>query len=374
MNEWPQIRRWIIGVVFLANCSLLFNCQPIKKLLVKPSPEGLMETAYTVRLRGYMQTVTVKADPAAVRAYISNPANVRVPGLKFEQAERSWAESPLPTIGQWSPFVIRAFGLEIKGRVMVVRSDEEKLWLLLESPFGFHIQRWQFKPVKDGIQLTFQMEYELQEKGIKGQLGKITELVGLGEALEKGMDRMLAEVQVHFDPSLEADQLVALGVRGESYETFLQTYEKKIHVEAEPERIEAWVLDPQNSPLLIEEFRVEEIYFLQMQQLPSGNLLYAPALFEVAGLKADADLFAHWQSASGNTSLQLYMLAFGIIGLLDLEAEPERGGSLLTMKMVFEIPTALSAERLDLLLLLAGIPRRLQERMFLIKNGVEQVG
>ncbi|OGP60569.1 MAG: hypothetical protein A2V67_15290 [Deltaproteobacteria bacterium RBG_13_61_14] len=333
-----------------------------------------METAYTVRLRGYVQTVTVKADPAAVRAYISNPANVAIPGLKFEGAERSPAENLIPTTGQTSPFVVRAVGINIQGRILVVRSDEEKLWLLLESPFGFHIQRWQFKPVKDGTQLTFQMEYELQEKGIKGQLGKITELVGLGEALEKGMDRMLAEVQVHFDPSLEADQLVALGVRGEGYEAFLQVYETNVGISAPPDRVEAWANNSENARMLMEQFQMENQYFSQFLELGPGQILYAPAVLATKGLKSKAELFIFRDPDPESHGWKIFALSYGIGEMIEIQIEAGPGGSLLTFKIKSEIPTALSSEQVDLMMHLLGIPQMLRDRALRIKNGVEQIG
>jgi len=54
-------------------------------------------------------------------------------------------------------------------------------------------------------------------------------------------DLMLADLQTRFDPSLNAQKLVANGLRGEAYETVLQIQEAAVYIEASPQKVESWL-------------------------------------------------------------------------------------------------------------------------------------
>ena len=113
-------------------------------------------------------------------------------------------------------------------------------------------------------------------------------------------------------------------------------------------------------------------------QVPSGPqfilFVYAPAMFERGIVKTKMDIFAVKKTNGKSKTLRMYIVAYGTMAYIELDMEHENRGSILTGKMVFEIPSSVSPDRMDLTFLLTRIPQLTQEKVLIIKKGVEGEG
>jgi len=374
MEEPIQCRRLLTGAISLVLLLSCLNCQAIKRRRIKP-PEGVETKSYAVRLRGYEQTVTIKAPPAKVLAYIANPANVSISGLKITEATTPPGEGEPIAVGGYSPFVIRRLGLTIKGRIIVVKSEEDHFWLALDTPIGFHVERWEFKPARGETRLTFKMEYELPEKGALAKLGKLSEMAGLPEEGEKAMDLVLAGVQAHFDPNLDPEQLVASGLRGEGYETMVQVNEAQVWVNAPPARVKAWLTVAENIDRLFSNLIIfDQPVYQEFERASPGEVVYSPGVLKAGRIHSKIDLCLVKQEEDSELFARMFGVTLGYVGALEFYMTPQGGGSLVRTRFISEIPQAIPSETMELFSFVVGIPQLLPGRLMIIKQGVENQG
>jgi carbon monoxide dehydrogenase subunit G len=354
---------WSLLVATLFTC---FGCQKIRKLLFKPPPEGVVQESHTIRLSGYEQTVTVKASPEAVSEFITDLENLVLPGYRTEEVTEFLAEGEVLGVGSSFPASINQMGVEISGQMIVIKREDVSMWWVFDNPQLFTVQRWSFKPVKEGTRLTFKVDYE-----IPAHLQQLVELTGIIEGLMKDIDLMLARIQAHFDPGLDAEELVAMGLRGEVYESLLQSNQAGVWIDASPGEVWDWASDAENAGMVLKELRMDDEDFYRILRAPSDTVVHAPAFLQAGALKIPVDAFVVHNRKSDMFNLRLYYVGSINMGIIEIKATAEGGGTSATASLTFEVPSSAYPNSIEVMVQAAGIPGLLRGRALLIKSEVE---
>jgi hypothetical protein len=245
------------------------GCEKVKKLFIKPAPEGMTRRSYTIPLNGYEDTVDIKASLPEVMRYVSDPAHFVV--KIGDSPARLW-EGDRPELGTSFPASTRFFGLEFKGRAIVVKSEERRIWMVLDNPYAFLAVRFNLDPIKSGTRLSFKGDYELPGEG--EAMGKAVDFKLIADRVIRNFDLTLARLQAKFDPSLDPEKLVAKGPRGEGYQTLLQVYETEVWVDAPPAKVEKWVIAPERMPVLFPELQSDPEKIIEYNRSAVGSVTY----------------------------------------------------------------------------------------------------
>ena len=350
------------------------GCQKIRSLFIKTPVDQIVTESYGVRVMGYEQTVTIRATPKELSNLLNDPqkmSTILFSGVGDEEAMTS-SEPLEPTrTGTCFPTDIKVMGVEIPGQLIVTRVEEDRiLWILWDNPYVFQIQRWDNKPIKEGTRLTMRLDTEIPRGGVLAGLVDALGSMGLADEPLKGIDLMLAKIQAHFDPSLDPEELVALGIRGEIYDALFQVHEARTWIDASAEQVLNWVTKAENGKKILSELTIDEHHFTMLEKAAIGETIYAHSLFEAGLLKAKIDLF----TVKKEDSLRMYYSVLGQMGFIEFQAEPENGGSLVTARITMEIPGPLSPQGMEQLMFATGIHKMLLERLVLIKTEVEKTG
>jgi hypothetical protein len=360
----------MIWVLMLTLVLPLAGCGVMKKRFYRKAPEGVVSTASTVRVVGYEETVTLKTTPEALLALLSNPANLAPGGIEVNNVTASAGDAA--SLGQAVPFNLKRMGIEIKGRLIFIKLDPDKTWMIWENPYALQIQRWQFQPTKDGLRLTLRVDTELSTDRkwapLEGTIEK------LNEEIFKELDLMLARLQAHFDPSLDPNKLVAVGRRGESYSAFLQVYRSEAKLQASSAEVEKWVADPANAGWYSTYFTVDDRYTKQAFTSAPGTVTYAPIVLRAGLMKVPVDSFLLTAEPGKGSLLKAYFVTQGYVSVLEIRTKSELGVVAVTGEYKTEIPEAISPQGMDLIMLEQGIPQMLQDRILALKTGVEKRG
>ncbi len=353
------------------------GCQKIRKVFIKPPPEGITEKSYTIRLMGYRQTVSINATPEELSDFLNDPGKsgeLMVSGIAIKGLEQEEVVEPTRT-GTTFPINVNLMGFQIPGRLIVVRVVEHKLlWILWDNPYIFQVQRWESTPVKEGTSLYFKFDTEIPSEGILGNMVDALGFMGIADTALKEVDMMLAAIQSYFDPSLDPKQLVAVGLRGEPYDAVMQAHEVQTWVNAPPEDVEAWVTDPDNAEVYLRELKMEKENIIRFQQAPPEEVVHYEAGLQAGAIRTRTDLFGVKRKKGRELTMRLYYTVYGNIGLLELHTRPDAGGTLVTSRMVFEIPGSGSPEAVEIIFFATGLQKLLRERVLMIKQGVEGAG
>jgi len=372
MKTQSSLKNFLLLALLLPGVMGGYGCQKLKKLLTKPPPAGVTQESVVIRMSGYEQTVTVRTTPAVLLAYLSDPRNwFSMSGLQTSNKPAAAAASqPAGQVGASFPLKMKKMGLEVSGNMILLRSTEEDLWLVWDNPKMFHLQRWKLKPIKEGTRLTLTMQTEVRDDLVS----QVAAGMGIVEVVNKEIDRLMAGIQAHFDPSLNPADLVAKGLRGESYEGMFQSYTAQVGVDASPQAIAKWVSDVKNYGEVFGDLKFSEPITRSYQDMAVGEVVAAPAHFQMGPFKFKIDTFMVKTERKNGSVARLYMVAYGNIALADMVITPDRGGSLIKARMFTEVPSDPSAETMDLFLFGTRIPQVLADKVLAIKKGVEGAG
>jgi hypothetical protein len=363
---------FLLGI--MASCS---GCQKLRKIFVKPPPEGVVQESYTVRLSGYEQTVTVKASPEAVSKYISDLENLVLPGYETREMREFLAEGEVLGVGRSFPASINQMGLSVSGHMIVIKRDGESMWWVFDNPQFFTVQRWSFKPVRGGTSLTFKVVYEIPEN-----LQQLVELTGIIDELMKDIDMLLARIQAHFDPSLDPEKLVAVGLRGESYETLWQVHESSIWVNASPRNVVRTMIEPDNMIGMLSILQVEGLgeclhepeHRRKWEGEEDGEPVFCPSTLKLAGFKWKVDTFTVINPDDPQDKLTAYGLVVGLVFRIKVMVQPEKGGTRARIIFAFEPPGPSTSNLIDTIIAISGVPEWIAKALQDIKARVEGVG
>jgi hypothetical protein len=338
---------------------------------VKPRSEEVSTQSRSIRVVGYEQTVTLKTTPEEFMAFFSDPSRLTPEGIEMEMPAPA-ARADLSMLGTTFPFHLKQLGISIQGRLILVRNEKSSLWLVWDNPHMFHIQRWQFKPDSGGTKLTLRVEteipLELVELGLENTLDQIS------AELYPELDLMLAKIQAHFDPTLDPNELVSLGLRGEMYEALFQETEAQVFTRASRAEAAQWVLEANNFQRILPEFQVKEEDVAKLLQAERGSVVYFPVTYKSGMLELPTDVFTILSEDKNDPIIKSYFVISGYISVVELKTETTAGGVMITASFKNEVPGAMSSAGMDLMLLAAGIPKLLEERILMIKQGVEGQG
>ncbi len=376
MKQLERMPCLIAAAVLAATLALLPGCQKIRERVFLV-PEGVAQRSYVIRANGYEQTVDVKATTEELTEFLSDPSSSYIYESGEEgssSSDQGWdyEEQPFVT-GAVYPQPVKSGPVVIPGRVIVLKLDQSNIWVAWDSTQAVALFRWNSLGLGQGCRIGFDTFSIIRPESI---LGKLEDLPGVEEAgteTLKWNDLMLARIQAHFDPSLDPHELVSIGLRGNDYKALLQVREAKEWVNAFPRKLEKWLMDPENAHLWAPEFEVqEEEYFIKLPKLSKEGLTHAPATFKTGDLVQEAHVFTLKKKKRMGKWIRTYVVSGAVMGLIELEVAPRADGSILTYKMIWEIPRVASAEDMELMLFLSELPQRLEQRMLAIKQGVEK--
>jgi hypothetical protein len=186
-------------------------------------------------------------------------------------------------------------------------------------------------------------------------------------ALAARADQLLTLIQAEFDPSLDVDDVLSRGLRGNLSQTLLLDQSAQVWVQARPEEVKDWVVKKENLRRIMEGFKIEERYYEKVQNSTAGSVIYAPVVFEAGLLKIDVETVA----LRMENLVRIYLATFGTMAYIESEVSPRQGGTLLKIRFGGEIPAGSSAQAMNMMMFAGGIPAILQDKVLMIKRGVE---
>lgn len=351
-----------VGIVLFAFLLGAKDCRREKKPAAVDYE--VTQKALTSVFSGYEQTVTVKASPEQVKDYFANQGNLAVKGVEIKPPKQASSATEI-ALGFNFPLNVSRQGIKIAGRMITVKSDENNLWLVWDNDQMLQIQRWTFEKVREGTRVTCKVENETPKMAV----GPLKELFdAMAPQIQKEIDLMLANLQAKYDPTVDPKKLVAVGLRGESYEKIFQVNEASIWIDATPQQVNDYLNDPKNYSGVMQEVEVGEEVSGQYAKAPIGSVLYSPAIYHAGPIKVNADIFAV-KRADG--SRRIYAVIFNTIWQIDTQVKPENKGTRFGGRLLYEIPDYLALGNSDFAIQVMGMSKAYRERMIAVKRAVE---
>lgn len=342
---------------------------------------GLEAKSYTIMLEGYKETVTVNATHEELAEYITSSEAVMLRDFLIGPTYPAQGETEM---GAGGSFLFRyQLVVLIPGREIFIKRDDKSVYMIRDFPVR-NQQKWEFEPASDGTGLTFKQSTEM----LDAWWIKMLEPLAPPRYWKEMSDRMLAEIQAHFDPSEDPRELTKHGFRGEDYETVMQAHEVSTWMPASLEDVHDYLNHPEKPYLQVGKSGDDCL----TRPLPLDRALRCTTTIEQGGREIAIDSFGIDHVCGdygGNSCLKLdmtvkdkvtkkgiifrsyYQVVLDLVGYLEIKIEPEKGGTRLNLKWNWEMPVAGSPHALDQMLFLAEIPKRAEQTVIEIKEGVE---
>jgi len=344
------MRRLMIAGIILV---LLQSLSCVKK--IKPAPKGLVQIEpYTTQIKGYRTTVKVKTDPKTLEQYLMDPSIMEMTaGLtKIEKVSGQKFQN-LGDTAQYEIKVLR-FSFRIKA-ILIYHQTGEEIWYASQGGKAIIIFRFQMKEEPDGTRLT--MSCEMLEEG-DATFKELAKLINIYDLIAKGFETALAEIQAHFDPALNASELLAKGIRGEFYEAIFTGHIANIFLDRPAEQVMESLKDPEFWSYFEKQTgaRISECFY----QFEPG-----PCPIQIGSL--DYDLI------QGPYNLGKYLFNYYYSGdsRFQLSLRPEGEGTVLTFFYLSPPPDYTSAEILNLALNYNKTREMVARILVLVKDWVE---
>jgi hypothetical protein len=384
MIKWSEtvMKKKTIALFFaLMIIAFSTGCQAIKKVFVKPPPEGLTQESYPVKVYAYESSVVVKETPQELIKHFSDFSALEqsMGIIQIEVADSSLGMDMIE-VGQSFDVNLKLLGFNFPCQVICFKYKPDKeLWLMVLTDGTWALLRFEFKPIPEGSMVNLNVLGQPSKT-----LAALLETFPLLEATAGRLDLIMAFIQSEFDPELVAKQLTEKGLRGELYETFLQAYEASVFVNSSPENFVRFVLDPDNFRDIINnaqtEGLVECLYEPENRRKweNQGALepIFCPATITLAEFKWKFDSF----TTININNYQDFLTIYGIAAVADilfkeqLAAQPEKGGTQVRLIVVIEPPGPATANLMSTMVTISGLPRLLEKLLLGIKAGVEELG
>jgi hypothetical protein len=185
--------------------------------------------------------------------------------------------------------------------------------------------------------------------------------------MAKGTDLQGANMQAHFDPSVNPRQLLEQGSRGETYDRFFQGSQSSVWIAAPPDRVQEYLGGKEFAGLERKDHFDFNRCFLSAESKPSAMEM------EVLGISHQIDLLPGLRLAEeGYYSCYLIPRDNGFISRTTMIISPESGGTRLTLSYNTEAPDMSAPEAFQMQLLVAEIPETLEQLLVSIKAGAEE--
>ena len=209
----------------------------------RPTAGQIVTVPSSPKFMGHKVTVLVKATPEQLMKHFSDPEHLRMDLGPIKIAHVSGEK--LEKVGDRADYRIQIPGMTSIGYRMTLihRKGDEELWLMTETTVEFLVSvlRYQFKAVPDGTIMTCRFELQEPQGAI---LGPVSKAIKLNEQMVKGTELGVAGIQQTFDPSINPDEILAQGLRGESYVIFFTGSESRAYINAAPAKVHQYLIDP----------------------------------------------------------------------------------------------------------------------------------
>lgn len=335
------------------------------------SPDGVAQKSEPVRVFGYQASAVIKAKPGELVIHIlkdyswleraSKIGNFKIADLK--------QGLDMTQLGQSSTLNVRIMGIIFPCQFVTLKYKQEKeMWLIMLTDGSWLLIRGKVSAIPEGSMMDLNI-IGLMSKS----LNAVTDTLQMEKTFPELADKIVASIQSEFDPEINVQEVTRKGLRGEPFEKFLQCHEARLWINAPPKDIEAWYTTPKNVAFILPEIGVEESYLIQYQQVPYDTMIYTPAVLKMGLLRPKADIYNIKKEREGGKGFvgRIYVVVYDIISFIEMEVQPDAGGSLLTLRMMFELPNNTSGDMMDMLLFSTEIPKLLQKKSIMIKKGVE---
>jgi len=323
----------------------------------------------TARISGYKQSVTIRAEPKEITGLMESPEYGSL--YRMSSVESPFTTGGLqgesPGVGDSFPIFLDLAGVRIPVTCILVKIDPDRsMWAVLDNDYAFNVQRWESRPVKDGTVTSINLYIEIPRKGVLGGLAGIMESLRFFRMLFGQTDLVLARVQAHFDPSLEPEELVSVGLRGEPYQELLNVCQARVKVRAGRREVESWLADPEN-----DWDRVPEMECECLRTVPPDKGVNYCVCQAAKGVVKKFETFTVKRAGTRKSVIRTYLLSQDCLGYYEVVTSQAIGGTDLILKYVTEIPKTVTPEKMDLMLYLSGLPAALRDSASHIKRSVE---
>jgi len=346
-----------------------FGCQKIRKKIFKPPSGEVVYESIPARAHAYKMSIVFHTSPEELMSYFGKDLSWLEKGSRALEVNVDALEvhTDMTEKGQSVEYTFRILTFDLPCRMICLKykPDRELWWMMSVPRSGWILIRFDMKPVPEGCKLDLEVLGQITEN-----MRPLLDNQRFMTALTARADQVLTLVQAEFDPALDVEDVLSRGLRGELFQTLLLGHQAEVWVDASPEEVKDWVVEPENLSRVMEEFKIEDQYYVEFHQSTPGEVIYAPAVFEAGILKVGVDTF----SLRMEDYIRIHMVAFNSVAYIHSEVSPDRGGTLLTMKFIGEVPGGGSPEIMKVMVYAGGIPRVLQEKVLIIKRGVEIQG
>lgn len=349
-RDVASMRRTLIVLALLLIAGAVMNSCAKKS---RPARGQIVTESSSPKFMGHKVTVLVKAAPEQLMRHFTEPDHLRMDLGPIKIAHVSGEK--LEKVGDSADYRIQFPGASTVGYRMTLihRKGDEELWLMTETTVEFLVSvlRYQFKRVPDGTLMT--CRFELQEP--KGAvLGPIARAFNLNEQMVKGTEFGVAGIQQEFDPTVNPDQLLDQGLRGESYVTFFSASESRAYINAPPSKVDAYLTSPETWQKWEKIFKVSGF----------GRCLTAPgkgACQATINLVADYKLdFFNSIYEPGKLSSSWFTSPIAGVGRVQTMLKPKGLGTEMSIYYMIEV-SQLTPAGTELLLNLSRAPQTVEQ-------------
>jgi hypothetical protein len=354
---------WGLAAVLLAAPS---GCRKIGEMLCRPPSGEAVHESVPARAYTYKMSMVFHTGPEELMDYFGRDLSWLEKGSSALEVnvDALEAHTDMTEVGRSVEYTFRILTFDLPCRMICLKyRPERELWWLMNIPrAGWILLRFNIRPDPAGCRLNIDVLGQINEN-----MRPVLDNTRFMTALCARADQVMTLVQAEFDPGLDVGEALSHGLRGELAETLLLGHRAEVWVDASPEEVKDWVVQPENLSRILEEFEIEDKYYVDFHDSTPGEVIYAPSVFDAGILKTGVETF----SLRMEDYIRVNMVAFGSIAYVHAEVSPERGGTRLSMMFVGEIPGGGSAEVMNMMVYAGGIPQVLQEKVLLIKRGAE---
>jgi|GEM_PF-3522984 len=358
----------ILVVVLCGLACLSQGCQSLRKLIVKPPPEGAVALTEAIPIFSYNTTAVVKATPGQfTKEIVEDILWLEMFGgglLQLKLAEDS-PDTDLAEKGKRIKFTIKVLNFPLRCEVVNVKyHTDNKIWLLLLTEMdGWLLMRFDLKPVPEGCLVTLQTigypPFGFSES-TASQVFRIA---------SERQDILLAMIQSKFDPSVSPAMARKHGLRGEINEVLLKANQVQVWIDESPEVVSKWIAKSENfEKILAPEVVIDQKCLDMYDQTPPGKSFDAKYMLKLSIVRRHGYMIV----SKDERDVRIYFAGPNNFTLFDLNLRPEALGTIVTCKVSFEIMPAMSPDGLNLLLAIAGMQEQMQKRALMIKHDIEQ--
>jgi hypothetical protein len=327
------------------------------------SGQGVAHQKTDVVFVGYKAALKVNAPVSEVEKYALDIKNlsIKTPGHSMQIR----AQAPMQRVGDRADFLERIYGMAYPGTFVLAywKPGEEVWYMSLLGPEQISLLRLECKPIAGGTRVT--IKYELQQaKSLKYRL---SEVVNIQKVMAKLIDNEIVQLQKHFDPSVNPEEILGKEKLGEFYNAFFQGEQVSVKVAAKKDKVADYLTSAKSWQSWKDQ------YGYDFGQCMSGN---QPGPCKVSmrllGQDIKADSFGG-EFKSGNFSSAYWIAKPMAIGI-GARLKAQSGGTKLTVQYMIDAPLESAAGQSDLMMTILATPQAVDDFLVNVKKEIEAEG